>query len=60
MANDSAATNVVPMRPPRNRPVQAVKPDPPRPELRAAAHRGLAKARTALAKARVKAVPDGE
>lgn len=61
MANDSTAENVVQMRPPKRlRPVEAVKPPLTDDERRTNAERGIAKARAALAKARIKAVPDGE
>lgn len=61
MADSSTAENVVPMRPPkRPRHVQAVKPPQSQAQRRDAAERGIAKARAELAKARLKAVPDGE
>jgi hypothetical protein len=59
VANDSTAENVVQMRPPRKpRPVESVKPPMTAAQRRENARRGIAKARAALAKARIKAVPD--
>lgn len=60
MANDSAAENVVQMRPTKRRKVEAVKPPMTDDQHREAARRGIAAARRALAKARVRAVPDGQ
>lgn len=58
MQNSSAAANVVPLRPPRKpRRVAVAMSDQ---ERRENARRGIANARAALARARVKAVPDGE
>lgn len=58
MADSNAAENVVQMRPTKRRKVEAVKPPMTDAQRRTNAERGIAAARRALAKARVKAVPD--